>query len=250
MILLLTYHRISDDADGQGDFYTVTRTQLARHLQALNAAGYQPLEATKLREANRFTGRNYLLSFDDGTRDHYATVFALLWELELRAIFFVPTAKLDQQGYLTPAQVREMAAAGQTMGLHSHEHKRLDTLSDARMREQMRTSRDLLAEATGTPPWIFAPVGGFINAHVREVAQGFGVRAIRLMRWGYNETVDPLALETVSLNRHTTDAEFQAILHQRRRRSLYLGKEAVKALVPIRVYEQLRRLAFKVARKN
>jgi len=250
MILLLTYHRICDETGGASDFYAVTRDQLARDLQALGEAGYQPLEADRLLERNSFPGWNYLLSFDDGTQDHYTIVFALLRELDRRAIFFVPTDKLNQPGYLTTAQLREMAAAGQTIGMHSHEHKRLDTLTDAVMRDQMRKSRDAIADLTGIAPWIFAPVGGFINPHVREVAQGFGVRAIRTMRWGYNETVEPLALETIPLNRYTTSVEIQEILQQRRWRSLYTGKQTLKALVPMRVYEQLRRLAFKLARKN
>jgi len=250
MILFLTYHKVSGRNGGAPDFYTVSREQLARDIQALADAGYQPLDVNSLVEQNNFPGRNYLLSFDDGTLDHYTVAFSLLRELAQHAVFFVPTSRLDRPGYVTTAQVREMAGAGQTIGLHSHDHKRMDVLTDGEMRDQMRKSREILAGITGVPPWIFAPVGGFINPHVREVAQGFGVRVIRTMSWGYNETVDLTALETVPLNRHTTRQEFQEILAQRRGRSLYVGKQAMKALIPMRAYEQLRGLVFKVTGRN
>ena len=250
MILFLTYHKVSGGAGGESDFYTVSRDQLALELRALAGAGYQPLPVARLLEQNDFPGRNYLLSFDDGTLDHYTVTFPLLQETGGRAVFFVPTAKINRPGYVTTAQLREMAAAGQTIGFHSHDHKRLDTMTDREMRDQMRNSRDILGGITGTPPWIFAPVGGFINPHLQEVALGFGVRAIRTMEWGYNETVDLTALETVPLNRHTTIKQFQEILAARRGRSLYVGKQALKALLPMHTYERLRGLAFRVTGKN
>lgn len=250
MILFLTYHKVSGGNGGEPDFYTVSRDQLAGDLQALAAAGYQPLNVASLLEQNDFPGRNYVLSFDDGTLDHYEVVFPLLRERDCRAVFFVPTSRLDRPGYMASAHLREMAGAGQTIAFHSHDHKRLDTMTDGEMRDQMRKSRDIIGGITGVSPWIFAPVGGFITPHVREVAQGFGVRAIRTMRWGYNNTVDLTALETIPLNRHTTRREFHEILEAHQSRSLYVGKQAMKALIPMRSYEQLRGLVFRLAGKH
>lgn len=250
MILFLTYHKVSGEAGGEPDFYTVSRDQLALELRALTDAGYQPLNVASLLEQNEFPGRNYLLSFDDGTLDHYTVTFPLLQERGCRAVFFVPTAKINRPGYVTTAHLREMAAAGQTIGFHSHDHKRLDIMTDSEMRYQMRKSRDILGGITGAPPWIFAPVGGFINRHLREVAKGFSVRAIRTMEWGYNETVDLTALETIPLNRHTTREKFREILAARRGRSMYVGKQAIKALLPPRAYERLRGLVFRLSGKN
>src|SRR5207245_776655 len=68
----------------------------------------------------------FMLSFDDGTVDHYEVVSPLLEAAGRAAIFFVPTAKLNQPGRLTGGMVKEMAKAGHTIGLHGHEHRRLD----------------------------------------------------------------------------------------------------------------------------
>ncbi|MCU0783750.1 MAG: polysaccharide deacetylase family protein [Verrucomicrobia bacterium] len=252
MILFLTYHRVCADAKFAQDreFYAVSRSTLAQHLRDLIAAGMSPLDLSTLSTSADQTSRRCYLSFDDGTQDHCESVLPLLQEFNLRAVFFVPTAKLDQPGRLTRSQLRELADAGQTIGCHSHEHKRMDTMSAGEIRRQFDTSQKILRQETGAAPWIFAPPGGFINSAVCAAALDSGLRVIRTMRWGFNRQPDLTALETVPLNRHTTDRQFQKILAGRQSRFLYLGKQAAKALVPARAYERLRALAFRAARTN
>ena len=160
-------------------------------------------------------------------------------------MFFVPTARLGRPGYLTTVQLRELADAGHTIGCHSHEHKRMDTMSGEEIQRQLQTSRKILRDTTGVEPWIFAPPGGFLNAAMRAAALRSGLRVIRTMRWGFNRRPDFAALETIPLNRHTRDREFQNILEGRQSRLLYWGKQAAKALVPARAYERLRGWIFR-----
>jgi peptidoglycan/xylan/chitin deacetylase (PgdA/CDA1 family) len=251
MIPIFTYHKVSPgDAGGGPEFYTVSRGQLARHLEALSLAGRHCVSAETLLGDDATNSGNFILSFDDATPDHYEVVFPLLQERGLRAVFFVPTAKLNQPRRLTEAQVREMARAGQTIGMHSHEHKRLDVLDDDELRKRIRTSREIIGNLTGVQPWIFAPPGGYLSEHIREVALGFGVRAIRTMRWGYNQPMDLTALETIPLNRYTDDRKFSRMLASRQSPFIYSGKQAVKALIPARAYERLRRALFKMSGRN
>ena len=251
MILVLTYHKICAGAGpGSGDFYTVTRDQLAEQFQALAAAGRQCMSVSALRERAAVPPNNFVLSFDDGTTDHFEAVLPLLRERGWTAAFFVPTGKLNQPGHLSNAQVRELARCGYCIGCHSHDHRRLDLATDDQMREQMSRSRQIIGDLIGEKPWLFAPVGGFTNEHVRDVALGFGLEVIRTMRWGYNRTVDLTALETIPIHRHTDRAKFQKILEARQAPWMYHGKQAMKALVPARVYERLRALTFKLAGRN
>ena len=250
MILFLTYHKVAAQAEDDADFYTVSHDTLAQQLHALAAAGRSPMDATALQKTGPAGAAQCFVSFDDGTQDHREIVFPLLQQLGLRGVFFVPTARRNQPGYLTSAQLRELADAGQTIGCHSHEHKRLDVMSSEEIHRQLETSRKILRDITGVEPWIFAPVGGFMNAAVRDAALNSGLRVIRTMRWGFNQRPDFATLETIPLNRHTTDREFQNILAGRQSRLLYFGKQAAKALVPARAYERLRGWIFRVARKH
>lgn len=248
MILFLTYHRVCAGAapSDSGDIYTVNAAQFAAHLDALAAAGLpaQPPE-TLLNPAGEPARRCYL-SFDDGTRDHAEVVLPELRARNWRAAFFVPTAKLDQPGRLSRAQLAQLIDAGHTIGCHGHEHRRMDTMQPDEMRQQLDTAVRTLRELTGTTPWIFAPPGGYLNAALRAAALERGLRVIRTMRWGFNLQPDLTALETVPIHRDTDARAFAAILAGRRPRGLYAAKETLKALLPIRLYERLRATAFRL----
>jgi peptidoglycan/xylan/chitin deacetylase (PgdA/CDA1 family) len=248
MILFLTYHAIASAGEAkERDFYTVTPKQLKRHIELLNASSRTCISPSALREGKKFEAHDFVLGFDDATADHAQTVGPLLREHGWKAAFFVPTIKLNKPGYLTTAQIRDLASEGHTIGLHSHEHRRLDLASDDQVREQMGQSQRIIADLIGHKPWLFAPPGGFLNEHIREVALGFEVQVIRTMRWGYNEKPDFTSLETIAINRYTDEQKFRQIIEARsRRRIVYAGKETMKAIMPSRVYEHMRALLFRL----
>ncbi len=188
----------------------------------------------------------FLLSFDDGTVDHYEVVVPLLKAAGWSGIFFVPTAKLNRPGRLTNEMVREMAKAGHTIGLHGHEHRRLDEFGEEDIRVQMEFSSKVLEDLTGAPAVVFAPPGGFMDRRVQAVALETGARAIRTMRWGYNRRLDLAALECIPLNRHSTEAEFRRMLEFRSPALAYAAKEIARKLIPAGLYGSLRETVSRV----
>jgi peptidoglycan/xylan/chitin deacetylase (PgdA/CDA1 family) len=133
-----------------------------------------------------------------------------------------------------------MVKAGHTIGLHGHEHRRLDEFGEEDIRVQMEVSRTILEDLTGAPPVIFAPPGGFMDRRVQAVALETGVRAIRTMRWGYNRRLDLTALECIPLNRSSTEAEFRRVLELRSQALAYAAKQIARKLVPAALYGSLR----------
>lgn len=241
MILFLTYHKVLPaHGNTPKEFYTVTTDQFERHLTLLQDHGMRPLALESLLAGSPPAGPRYLISFDDGTRDHVEQVLPILQRRTCRALFFVPTAKLNRPGQLTDGQVRELAAAGQIIGSHSHEHRRLDRLRDEDIRAQLDLSLRIVADLVGAKPICFAPPGGYMNQRVETVALESGLRVIRTMRWGYNQRLDLTRLETVSPNRFTTEAGFRRFLGCRGRRSAYFAKEFSKRILPERSYHWLR----------
>ena len=245
-MLFLTYHKVQKaGVPGGGEFYTVTEPQLAAHLGTLAARKIRVGGVDDLLVGAPKPGV-CALTFDDGTADHFDVVLPALRESGVRAIFFPPTAKLDRPGYLTRPQIREIAAAGHTIGSHSHEHRRLDRMRDAEIREQLRTSIEILGELAGTPPRILAPPGGFLDERVKTIALDLGFRAIRTMRWGLNRDLDPCALECIPMSRFVTPARFVKMLDGGGLgwfKCLYLAKEILKLLVPMNLYARLRNSA-------
>jgi peptidoglycan/xylan/chitin deacetylase (PgdA/CDA1 family) len=193
---------------------------------------------------------SYVLSFDDGTSDHYDAVFPLLQKHGCQGIFFIPTVKLNKEGYVTNAQIQKLAAAGHMIGFHSHEHRRLDMLSAEEIHRQIVLSQTIITDITGTKPVIFSPPGGFMNESIRKIALEQGVQAIRTMRWGYNRNIDLTALETIPINRYTNEKRFLNILEGHNGQFLYNAKETLKRLVPLRSYERLRSILFKLSKSD
>jgi peptidoglycan/xylan/chitin deacetylase (PgdA/CDA1 family) len=251
MILVLTYHRVCDTSAGaEPNFYTVSGAQLDRQISLLHERGYVGMRIEDLIRASDVPGHRYVLTFDDGTSDHREIVFPLLEKHRCQGVFFIPTAKLNQPGYLTNAQVKELAAAGHVIGPHSHEHRRLDLLPDEEIRRQIALSQKIIADLIGENPAVFVPPGGFVNDRIRAIGGELGVRLMRTMRWGYNEKLDLMALETIPINHHVNERKFLKLLESRNQPLLYAGKEALKRLVPLPAYEWLRKLLFKFSKSD
>jgi len=245
MILILTYHKVLPQKESKAEFYTISEADLARQLDLLGQSGYEPLQPADLATYQSDSKPGYLLTFDDGTIDHYEVVLPLLARYKTRGIFFVPTARLDREGYLSTAAAQEMSRLGQTIGLHSHEHRRLDTLGEEDIRVQMELSQEILGKIIGEKPVFFAPPGGYINQRVRDVALERGVKVIRTMHWGYNKKKNLAALDCVPINRFMSHAHFQQALHFQSMALTYTLKQITKRLIPAPTYEALRDLLFR-----
>ena len=70
---------------------------------------------------------NYLLTFDDGTQDHWQ-YFKQIQAIPTEKIYFIITNRIGAEGYLSLEQVKQMSLdPAVTIGGHSHDHVRLDT---------------------------------------------------------------------------------------------------------------------------
>jgi len=256
MILVLTYHKVVEPGRGHGgkNFYSITSAALQAQLAILQARGYRALSVDDLRTEDVDSIKTgCLLTFDDGTADHYETVLPLLQQHRQRGVFFISTGKLDTPGYLTRDHVRKIAAAGHAIGCHAHHNRRLDIMSDEQIHEQIQESHQIISEIVGAPPLIFAPPGGYLDARVRAATFICGMHIIRTMRWGFNDQPDFGALQCIPLNRHVTPEQFEDILNRRRRVAmalLYQTKEAFKTVLPGRTYEGLRQFFDALVRKK
>ena len=105
--------------------------------------------------------RSVALTFDDGP--HPVTtrqVLELLKAHDVRATFFVLGHKVEAH----PEIVREIKAAGHTLGIHGFQHDRLFSLRSAGYaRAQIERTQRAIAEACGSTPTLFRPPVGFAS---------------------------------------------------------------------------------------
>ncbi len=240
MILVLTYHKVLRDPQSDPDLYTTSIDAFARHLDLLANSAIYPLSPPTIPRWKDQPQPAYVLTFDDGTRDHFENVLPLLEQHHRQAVFFVPTSRVGRESYVSAESLREMSRRGHTIGLHGHDHRRMDDMAAEDIHVQMQLSIENLEKLTGARPTIFAPPGGFINGRVRRAALDAGVNVIRTMRWGYNKHPDLTALCCVPINRYMTERQFRQVLQFRSRALTYMLKQTVKRLLPTGVYVSFR----------
>ncbi|MFE6052303.1 polysaccharide deacetylase family protein [Kitasatospora sp. NPDC056446] len=121
------------------------------------------------------------LTIDDGPDPRYTpTVLALLQQYGIRATFFL----IGENAVEHPALVREIADRGHHIANHTWTHPDLRHLSEAKVRDELERTSDLLHKTTGRlPDWFRAPGGDWSPVSLK-VAADLGMRN---MGW----SVDP-----------------------------------------------------------
>ncbi len=169
------------------------------------------------------------LTFDDGTLDHYNTVFPMLKTTSLHGTFYLISNFMDNPNFagaeISSQQMLEMQAAGNDMTAHTADHCDLVALfndPNSAMNGGVQTgsagspgigcpagalsapktstaeiteSKTKLDSLGATPDDSLAYPYGKYNAGVESEIQGAGFKAARSIDFGYNtKATDPFAL--------------------------------------------------------
>ena len=169
------YHNVCSDSTS-GERYTTPLPVFREHLSFLREQEFCVLPVSGLQEGP--CGRNAILTFDDGLASHYELAFPALMEQRMSATFFVTTALVDAPGYVTWSQLREMSAAGMTIGSHGLEHIYYPVLPPAKAERELHTSRMTLEDRLGVPVSTFSATFGSLDRSLTDTAQRAGFRWI------------------------------------------------------------------------
>ncbi len=111
------------------------------------------------------------ITFDDGNLSDLAVAAPILLDLSIKAEFFVLTARLVQDFYLRPADVRALLDLGMDIGLHGQDHVDWRWLDDAGLKVETRSARHQLEDVTGrSVSSVAIPFGAYnrrVIAHLR-----------------------------------------------------------------------------------
>jgi peptidoglycan/xylan/chitin deacetylase (PgdA/CDA1 family) len=104
--------------------------------------------------------RALYLTFDDGPHpQNTPRLLDALSTAAARATFFVVGREAERH----PKIVRRMVAEGHTIGDHTWSHSDIRKLAAREFLEELRRSREFLAELTGRPVQLFRPPYGFLG---------------------------------------------------------------------------------------
>ncbi|MER5733925.1 polysaccharide deacetylase family protein [Streptomyces sp. NPDC002138] len=197
---VLMYHSVTGFTDPAEDPYgiTVTPDALEAQLRWLRARGLRGVsvgELLRARAAGRAAGL-VGLTFDDGYTDFLDDALPLLQRHGCTATLFVLPGRLGvdnvwdplgpRKPLLSAEEIRAVAEAGQEIGSHGLLHQHLTAVPDDVLQQELRGSRELLRELTGTLPEGFCYPYGSIDRRV--------VGATRAAGYRYACAIDPGAL--------------------------------------------------------
>jgi peptidoglycan/xylan/chitin deacetylase (PgdA/CDA1 family) len=167
---VLMYHQVSPST---GDGLTVTTAQLAGQLDWLRAEGFT--FTTLAHVAAAASGRaalgpqSVLVTFDDAYRDTWELARPILAARQIPAVVFVPTAYVGgtsswdhtPRPLMSAAQLRDLAALGWELGLHSHQHRNYRELAAEEIAQDVQRCRETF-DTLGLPagPGFAFPYGG------------------------------------------------------------------------------------------
>ena len=175
---ILLYHHVdqapaTDSAAAK--VYYVTGQEFEVELKALRDWGYTSISMAQLAQAimsgAALPARPVVISFDDGNEDIYRNALPIMQQYGFTGVVYIIANTLHADGYMTPDQLKALAAAGWEIGSHSMTHTDLRQYPD-RLEMESAQSRVLLQDASGTEVRTFAYPYGLADAAVtRQVQQ-------------------------------------------------------------------------------
>jgi peptidoglycan/xylan/chitin deacetylase (PgdA/CDA1 family) len=227
--LVLMYHAVpAGDAAGTGadPHYSVSLPAFRRQLDTMLDLGLVPRSVRSLLDLPRDEQSRpaVALTFDDGHESNFAA-YAEIARRGGSADLFVNPATIGTRGFLSWAQLRELARNGASVQSHSLEHVFLDQLPSESVQHQLTASRRLIERELGQPADLFAPPNGRMPQGLARLAFELGYRAVCSSRVGLWREAQCLEIPRVAVLASTRPAQFEGWL---RRSPWHLGRTVAR----------------------
>ena len=190
--MILMYHHVvpqgEPSADGtllHGWRFNHTPEAFEFQLRDLRRRGYRLVSLDTLVEEIQLHGseppKTVAITFDDGWLNNFTHAFPILQALAVPATFFCTTGHLHtgppEPDKMTPSQLRELIAAGMTIGGHTRSHPDLTSLPLELARAEIAGCRQDLAQTLGVDIRFFAYPGGAFNRDIERITREAGYTA-------------------------------------------------------------------------
>lgn len=230
-VAILMYHSISDRVETRVHPYFKTVTSPARfaqQMQWLEEAGAEvvALDDWKM-PITQASMLRVIITFDDGFNDFITDAFPVLREHAYEATMFLPTDFIETGRELSVGvnhlgwdDVRRLSRAGVRFGSHTDNHRHLDTLLHHEIKEEVRTSAEIIRKHLGgkvtsfSCPFAFPQAHPMVIATLRETLAECGYTVAVTTRIGTVSMYDdPYTLKRLPINSDDDQKLFMAKLN-------------------------------------
>jgi poly-beta-1,6-N-acetyl-D-glucosamine N-deacetylase len=178
--VVVTYFRFGEN---NAPATSIRLDQFEAHVAELKNGRYAVLPlpeiVEKLKQGERLPDRAVAITIDDAFASFYREGWPRLRQAGLPFTLFVTTDPIDRKdnGVMTWDQVREVAAAGAAIGVHSRSPTPMHNLSAPQATEELRRAGARVAAEVGAAPTLFAYPQGAWSVAAREAAAKVGFAA-------------------------------------------------------------------------
>jgi peptidoglycan/xylan/chitin deacetylase (PgdA/CDA1 family) len=216
---ILMYHYISvppPDADKYRLDLSVIPDAFETQMDYLAINGYHPIRLVDLADyllnGTALPDKPIVLTFDDGYADNYANAFPILHNHKFAGTFFVITQFVNENrwGYMSWAQLEEMATAGMEIGSHSIDHPDLRSKSKAFQTQQLAGSKQMIETRLGVPVLSFAYPAGKYDANTISILRSGGYLSAVTEIQGTNQSSERVyELQRIRIRGSYTISDFE-----------------------------------------
>lgn len=222
--------------------YILSEAAFRSQMNWLRQMGWRGLSVGEA--LNYPAGDSVAITFDDGSETDLIAAAPLLKECGYNATFYITAGFLDQPGYVSSAQLRQLSSLGFEIGCHSMTHPNLNDLDDSGLRREIVDARSKLEDVTARKVEHFSCPGGRYNAATLDLARKSGYRSLATSRVHANSpSTDPFLLGRVVIMRGTDDVTFQRVCRGEglwKKRLAESTRTAVRNVLGNKLYDRVR----------
>jgi peptidoglycan/xylan/chitin deacetylase (PgdA/CDA1 family) len=196
MLPIIVYHSVRPSYVGETELvkrFTTEPAILDQEFAHLKERGYQVISFNELLkyfdEGKPLPPKAVVLTFDDGWKNQYTYAFPLLKKYGFTATFFIFTNAIGHKNFLSWEQIKEMDAAGMTIGGHTKTHPYLTKITDPqKLAAEIAGGKKILEDHLGKKVDVFAYPFGLYNDAVVKAVRDAGYRIGRTSNPGLYQT--------------------------------------------------------------
>jgi peptidoglycan/xylan/chitin deacetylase (PgdA/CDA1 family) len=186
--ITLTYHDIiaGDRFDSSGfpgvlaARYKVKVDQFREHLQSIRKVITSgPVKVYDLLQRGAKVASPFILTFDDGGTSGFPLITDILESLGWHGHFFISTAYVNVEGFLSREQIVSIRSKGHVIGTHSHSHpERMSRCGVEELIKEWSTSKRILSDILSEEVEVASVPGGYYGHGVAEAASAVGIKVL------------------------------------------------------------------------
>lgn len=194
--------------------YVVGESDFRSHMNHIATSGKHGIGVSTWIDGDAILAEHaVVVTFDDGSETDLVAATPILREHGFAATCYLTVDFLDRPGFLSRAQVRELAATGMEIGCHSMSHPYLSDLDDVALSREIVQAKTELEFISGCAIRSFSCPGGRYDERVLPMARRAGYDSVTTSRaiWNLHARSADL-LGRIAITQNTSTEQFVSTL--------------------------------------